>query len=51
MDPSSVDQVAFHEGFADVVALMSVFSLPPVVFYILIQRYMISGLTAGAVKG
>ena len=27
------------------------FSLPPVVFYILIQRYMISGLTAGAVKG
>jgi hypothetical protein len=31
MDPSSVDQVAFHEGFADVVALMSVFSLPPVV--------------------
>ncbi len=28
-----------------------VFSLPPVVFYIVIQRYMISGLTAGAVKG
>ena len=28
-----------------------IFSLPPVVFYILIQRYMISGLTAGAVKG
>jgi len=28
-----------------------IFSLPPVIFYILIQRYMISGLTAGAVKG
>jgi multiple sugar transport system permease protein len=28
-----------------------VFALPPVIFYILIQRYMISGLTAGAVKG
>jgi multiple sugar transport system permease protein len=28
-----------------------IFSLPPVVFYILIQRYMIAGLTAGAVKG
>ncbi len=28
-----------------------IFSLPPVVFYIVIQRYMISGLTAGAVKG
>jgi multiple sugar transport system permease protein len=28
-----------------------IFALPPVVFYMLIQRYMISGLTAGAVKG
>lgn len=28
-----------------------IFSLPPVIFYIVIQRYMISGLTAGAVKG
>jgi multiple sugar transport system permease protein len=28
-----------------------IFALPPVIFYILIQRYMISGLTAGAVKG
>ncbi len=31
MDPSSADQAAFHEGFADVVALLSVFALPGVV--------------------
>jgi hypothetical protein len=31
MEPSSPDQAAFHEGFSDVIALLSVFSLKDVV--------------------
>jgi hypothetical protein len=34
-DPSSPDQAAFHEGFADVVALLSIFSLEDVTQQIL----------------
>ena len=36
MDPSSPDQAAFHEGFSDVIALLSVFSQPEVIQYLLL---------------
>jgi multiple sugar transport system permease protein len=28
-----------------------IYGLPPVILYIFVQRYVISGLTAGAIKG
>ncbi len=39
MEPSSSDQAAFHEAFADVVALLSVFALPEVV-RVLLDRHL-----------
>jgi hypothetical protein len=34
-DPSSPEQAGFHEGFADVIALLSIFSLPDVVKHVI----------------
>lgn len=46
-DPSSPEQAGFHEGFADIVALLSIFSLPSVVEMI-IDRHFIEARTLGA---
>lgn len=46
-DPSSEDQAAFHEGFSDVVALLSVFSMPAVVERMLEQHPLPGAKGAG----
>ena len=48
-DPSSPDQAAFHEGFSDLVALLSVFSLPKIVDVIL--EYYRSGKRSANTTG
>jgi hypothetical protein len=43
MEPSSPEQAAFHEGFADIVALLSIFSLRDVVGALLAPRSTAGG--------
>jgi hypothetical protein len=50
LDPSSPDQAAFHEGFADVVALLSVFAQEELVQELLRRgRARIRGFPAGVI--
>jgi len=48
-DPSSPEQAAFHEGFADIVALLSIFSIPRVVEMV-IDKNFIENRPRGASK-
>jgi multiple sugar transport system permease protein len=40
-----------HTPVEQYLAAGTIFSVLPVIFYLVMQRYIISGLTAGAVKG
>jgi N,N'-diacetylchitobiose transport system permease protein len=42
---------AFITAWNDYIFASTLFSLPVVVFFMLIQRKLVSGMTAGAVKG
>lgn len=45
-DPSSPEQAAFHEGFADIIALLSIFSLRDVVRAVIDLRKKSNGVAA-----
>jgi len=53
--PAAVGLASFIGELATPVELVfaatAVFAIPPVVFYFLMQRYFVSGLTSGAIKG
>ena len=55
MRPASVGLASFIGELATPVELVfaatALFTIPPVVFYFLMQRYFVSGLTSGAIKG
>ena len=38
-------------SYGPMFAMATIFALPSIIFYLVIERYIISGLTAGAVKG
>ncbi len=48
--PSGPDQAAFHEGLADTVALLSVFSMREVVAKLLLAKRECRGAKAGSIK-
>ncbi len=44
-------QGQFSTDWARVLAFVSIALMPTIVFYLLAERHIIAGLTAGAVKG
>ncbi len=38
-------------NWGDIMAAATVFTVPPIVFFLVVQKYLVSGLTAGSVKG